>query len=64
MLGLNAATAYNTVELGSSGGRRNVWCSGEMLRDHAEHRLRRQLTKLQPTLRDDSVGSKQDKTPL
>ena len=38
----------------------NVWCSGEMLRDHTEHRLRRQLTKLYLTLRHESVGSKQD----
>ena len=43
---LNTGTASNTVELESSCGRRNVWCSGEMLRDHTEHRLRRQLTKL------------------
>ena len=31
---LNTGTASNTVELESSCGRRNVWCSGEMLRDH------------------------------
>ena len=32
----------------------------EMHRDHTEHRLRRQLTKLRLTLRHESVGSKQD----
>ena len=60
MSGLNPERASNTVELESSCGRRNVWCSGEMLRDHTEHRLRRQLTKLYLTLRHESVGSKQD----
>ena len=39
---------------------RNAWCSGEMLRDYTEHRLRKQLTKLYLTLRHESVGSKQD----
>ena len=60
MSGLNPETASNTVGLENSCGRRNVWCSGEMLRDHTEHRLRRQLTKLLLTLRHESVGSKQD----
>ncbi len=60
MPGLNAGTDSNTVELESSCGRRNVWCSGEKLRDHTEHRLRRQLTKLSLTLKHESVGSKQD----
>ena len=60
MLGLNPETASNTVGLESSCGRRNVWCSGEMLRDHTEHRLRRQLTKLVLTLMHESVGIEQD----
>ena len=41
-------------------GRRNSWCSGEMLRYHEELRLRRQLTGLQLTLMLESVGIKQD----
>ncbi len=57
---LNSGTASNTVDLESRCGRRNVWCSGEMLRDHTEHRLRRQLTNLYLTLRHESVGIKQD----
>ncbi len=57
---LNSGTASNTVDLESRCGRRNVWCSGEMLRDHEELLLRRQLTKLQLTLRLESVGIKQD----
>ncbi len=60
MLGLNPETASNTVELESSCGRRNVWCSGEMLRYHEELRLRRQPTKLPLTLMLESVGIKQD----
>ncbi len=59
-LGLNVGIASNTVELECSCGRRNLWCSGEMLRDHTEHRLRRQLTKLYLTLMLESVGIKQD----
>ena len=35
-------------------------CSGEMLRYDIEHQLRRQVTKIQLTLRDESVGSEQD----
>ena len=35
-------------------------CSGEMLRDDIEYRLRRQLAKQILTLRHESVGSKQD----
>ncbi len=61
MSGLDTEMATNTVGVGSSGGRRNVWWSGEMLRDHTEHRLRRQFTKILLTLRHESVGRKQDK---
>ena len=35
-------------------------CSGEMLRYAMEHRLRRQLTGPELTLRHESVGSEQD----
>ncbi len=56
----NYEIAYNTVGLESSGGRRSGLCSGEILRDQTEHLLRRQLTKLYLTLRDEIVGSKQD----
>ena len=38
---------------------RNVWCSGEMHRYHAELRLRRQHTILQLTLKHESVGIEQ-----
>ncbi len=58
--GLNSGKASNTVELESSGGRRNVWCRGEMLRDHTEPRLRKQHTGSTLTLRHESVGIEQD----
>ena len=57
---LNIEIASDTVSLEYSCGRRNVWCSGEMLRYHTEHRLRRQLSKLLLTLMHESVGIKQD----
>ena len=57
---LNIEIASDTVSLEYSCGRRNVWCSGEMLRYHTEHRLRRQLYKLLLTLMHESVGSEQD----
>ncbi len=56
----NRKIAIDTGGLEYSGGRRNSWCSGEMLRCHEEHRLRRQLTKLPLTLMLESVGIKQD----
>ncbi len=59
-LRLNRKIAIDTGVLEYSRGRRNSWCSGEMLRYHEELRLRRQLTKLQLTLRLESVGIKQD----
>ena len=52
--------AVETVSLESAQGTWNSWCSGEMLRYHTEHRLRRQLSKLLLTLRHESVGSEQD----
>ena len=52
--------AVETVELEYERGRRNVQCSGEMLRYYTEHQLRRQLTMLSLTLRHESVGSEQD----
>ncbi len=58
--GLHFGIAVETVRLVSGSGRRNVGCSGEMLRDHTEPRLRRQLTELRLTLRHESVGSEQD----
>ena len=39
---------------------RNAWCSGEMLRYHAELRLRRQHAGIYLTLRHESVGIEQD----
>ena len=57
---LNISRAFDTVYLESSWSRRNVLCSGEMLRYNTEHQLRRQLTGIQLTLRHESVGIKQD----
>ncbi len=59
-LRLNRKIAIDNGVLEYSWGGRNSWCSGEMLRYHEELLLRRQLTKLQLTLRLDSVGIKQD----
>ncbi len=59
-LRLNRKIAIDTGGLEYSWGRRNSWCSGEMLRYHEELRLRRQLTKLPLTLMLESVGIKQD----
>ena len=52
--------AVETGDLECKRGRRNVTCSGEMLRYVTEPRLRRQLTSIQLTLRHESVGIKQD----
>jgi hypothetical protein len=38
----------------------NFWCSGEMRRYQKEHQWRRQHSGLILTLRDESVGIKQD----
>ncbi len=57
---LNRKIAIVTGVIEYSLGGRNSWCSGEMLRYHEELLLRRQLTKLQLTLRLESVGIKQD----
>ncbi len=59
-LWLNRKNAIGTGSLEYSWGRRNSWCSGEMLRYHEELRLRRQPTKLPLTLMLESVGIKQD----
>ena len=58
--GLNLETAIDTSGLEFSGGKRNMSCSGEMLRYDIEHQLRRQLTTGVLTLRHESVGIKQD----
>ena len=58
--GLNLETAIDTSGLEFSGGKRNMSCSGEMLRYDIEHQLRRQLTTGALTLRHESVGIKQD----
>ena len=53
-------TAIDTIGLEFSGGKRNMSCSGEMLRYDIEHQLRRQLATGILTLRHESVGIKQD----
>jgi hypothetical protein len=53
-------TAIDTTDLEFSGGKRNMSCSGEMLRYDIEHQLRRQLTTGILTLMHESVGIKQD----
>ena len=57
---LNLETAIDTIYLEYFGGKRNMSCSGEMLRYDIEHQLRRQLTTGALTLRHESVGIKQD----
>ena len=53
-------TAIDTMFLEFTGGKRNMSCSGEMLRYDIEHQLRRQLATGILTLRHESVGIKQD----
>ena len=60
IFGLNPETAIDTIYLEYFGGKRNMSCSGEMLRDDIEHLLRRQLTTQILTLMHESVGIKQD----
>ena len=60
MLGLNLGSAARTGDLECAEGRRNSWCSGEMLRYDEELRLRRQLTGAQLTLKLESAGIEQD----
>ncbi len=60
MSGLNLETAVDTGMLEYGCRWRNVWCSGEMHRYHAELRLRRQRTGALLTLRHESVGIEQD----
>ena len=52
--------AVETVVLERMSSMRNAWCSGEMLRYHAELRLRRQHAGIYLTLRHESVGIEQD----
>ncbi len=59
-LRLNLNNAVDTGVLESSRGGRNSWCGGELLRYQEELLWRRQLTKLQLTLRLERVGIKQD----
>ena len=58
--GDSGGTAVDTGRLEYGRRRRNVSCSGEMLRYATEHRSRRQLARLELTLRHESVGIKQD----
>ena len=50
LIGISASLyTHNLITVGmivAAAGRRNVSCSGEMLRYDTEHRLRRQLAKL------------------
>ena len=57
---LNIRTAARTAVLECIEGRRNSWCSGEMLRYHEEPRLRRQLSALLLTLKLEGAGIEQD----
>ena len=60
IFGLNLKIAIDTIYLECCGGKRNMSCSGEMLRYDIEHLLRRQLTTQILTLMHESVGIKQD----
>ena len=60
MPSLNDGAALDTGVLEYGCRWRNEWCSGEMHRYYLEHQLRRQVTKIQLTLMDESVGSEQD----
>ncbi len=60
---LHIESAADTVGVECSCGRRNEWCSGEMLRYHTEQRLRRKHSKLLLMLMHESVGSKQEEKP-
>jgi hypothetical protein len=53
-------TAIDTIGLEFSGGKRNMSCSGEMLRYDIDQQLRRKLTTGILTLRHECVGIKQD----
>ncbi len=60
MGGLNQTREGETWVLELSGGRRKEWCRGEMQREHEERRLRRKITKRELTLKNESVGIKQE----
>ncbi len=57
---LNRRSAARTGLLEFAEGRRNSWCSGEMLRYHEEPRLRRQLSVALLTLKLEGAGIEQD----
>ena len=57
---LNIRLAARTGVLEYEEGKRNSWCSGEMLRYHEELRSRRQLSVSVLTLRLESAGIEQD----
>ena len=59
-VGAQPRPAVETVVLERMRSMRNAWCSGEMLRYHAELRLRRQHAGIYLTLRHESVGIEQD----
>ncbi len=56
----NRKFAISSGSIEYSGGRLNSLWMGEMLRNHEEHRLRRQPTKLPLTLMIERVGIKHD----
>ena len=58
--GLNPGRAAGTGGLECAMGRRNTRCSGGMRGYLVEHRWRRRSAGASLTLRDESVGSKQD----
>ena len=60
MPGLNLGIASRTGGLEYARGRRNSWCSGEMLRYHEEPRLRRQPAGVLLTLMLEGAGIEQD----
>ena len=58
--GLNPEPAFDTGRLEDGRGDWNFWCSGGMRRYQKEHQWRRQVSGPILTLRNESVGSKQD----
>ena len=57
---LNHCHGFDTTDLELNRGKWNSWCSGEMRRYQEERQRRSQLTGFILTLRNESVGSKQD----
>ncbi len=58
--GINPGVAVEAGAIECRWRRRNVWGSGEMQRDHTEHRLQRNLTNRRLTLMSERVGIEQD----